>query len=70
MSLFFAYPTPMLKAVSDATTKFVNEVQAVSPCAFGTELDVMFLDVGLRTMRFQWKIPPISSALWQRCAGS
>eukprot|EP00045_Choanoeca_perplexa_P001098 m.17997 g.17997 ORF g.17997 m.17997 type:complete len:325 (+) comp10729_c0_seq1:108-1082(+) len=25
MSLFFAYPTPMLKAVSDATTKFVNE---------------------------------------------
>lgn len=25
MSLFYAYPTPMLKVVSEATTKFVSE---------------------------------------------
>lgn len=28
MSLFYAYPTPMLKTLSDATTKFVSEVRA------------------------------------------
>jgi len=27
MSLFYAYPTPMLRSVSDATTKFVSEVR-------------------------------------------
>lgn len=26
ISLFYAIPTPMLKVVSDTTTKFVNEV--------------------------------------------
>jgi F0F1-type ATP synthase membrane subunit a len=26
MSLFYAYPTPMLKTLSDATSKFVSEV--------------------------------------------
>lgn len=26
MSLFYAYPTPLLKTLSDATTKFVTEV--------------------------------------------
>lgn len=26
MSLFYAYPTPLLKTLSDATTRFVTEV--------------------------------------------
>jgi len=26
MSLFYAYPTPLLKVLSDATSKFVTEV--------------------------------------------
>lgn len=26
MSLFYAYPTPLLKTLSDATSKFVTEV--------------------------------------------
>ena len=30
MSLFYAYPTPMLKAVSDATTRFVTEVKLIA----------------------------------------
>merc|ERR1711916_92279 len=29
MSLFYAYPTPMLKTISDATTKFVSENRAI-----------------------------------------
>lgn len=29
MSLFYAYPTPMLKAISEATTKFVSENKAL-----------------------------------------
>lgn len=29
MSLFYAYPTPMLKAISDTTTKFVSENKSI-----------------------------------------
>jgi hypothetical protein len=29
MSLFYAYPTPMLKTLSDATSKFVSEVSKI-----------------------------------------
>lgn len=29
MSLFYAYPTPLLKTLSDATTKFVTEVNQI-----------------------------------------
>jgi hypothetical protein len=29
MSLFYAYPTPMLRCVSEATTKFVSENKAI-----------------------------------------
>ena len=29
MSLFYAYPTPILKTISDATTKFVSDVSAI-----------------------------------------
>lgn len=33
MSLFYAEATPMLKTLSDATTKFVSEVSVVGSCA-------------------------------------
>lgn len=34
MSLFYAYPTPMLKTLSDATSKFVSEVcSSIFVCA-------------------------------------
>lgn len=31
MSLFFAYPTPMMKVLSDSTAKFLSQVSGVSP---------------------------------------
>jgi len=65
MSLFFAYPTPMLKAVSDATTKFVNEV-APAPLSLLGLADVWWD----RTTRFQSRTRPTFSALWPRYAES
>lgn len=34
MSLFFAYPTPMMRVLIDATTKFTNSVSSNCPLSF------------------------------------
>jgi len=41
MSLFFAYPTPMMKVISDTTTKFLNTDSSVNRDSVGGSLAVM-----------------------------
>jgi len=41
MSLFFAYPTPMMKVISDTTTKFLSTDTSVNRESVGTALAMM-----------------------------
>src|SRR4051812_42351693 len=45
MSLFFAYPTPMMKVLSDTTVKFLSSVSiSINFCLFSISLTVFTKD--------------------------